>query len=98
MGGKVLYSPVVVGPSSIAGIEPQRLDRANGSSLNGFVRFLKWLGLPHAVALGWYDYAAEGATDRELESLPAQSTERVLEAAKVKAYNYAGLGLNQAGY
>jgi hypothetical protein len=37
-------------------------------------------------------FAAEGATDVELVSMPQQTADRLLEAAKVKAYIHAGLG------
>jgi len=36
--------------------------------------------------------AAEGATDKELVLMPAQTTDRLLEATKVKAYILVGFG------
>ncbi len=90
---KSIHTPVFAGPNSIAGLDTRRQDRTNGSSISGLVTWLKTLRLPKVAVTKNYAFAAEGATDSELVSMPALTTDRLLEAAKVKAYVHVGLGM-----
>jgi hypothetical protein len=55
------------------------------------LRALRW---PKAGVDRRIFFAAQGASDHELRSMPTRTTDRVLEVAKVKAYIHSGLGFN----
>lgn len=89
MESNVVDTRVFGSPTAIAGHETRLLDR-----MSGLVIRMKSLRLPNFAASSWFRLAAEGATDKELEAMPAHSANRALETAKANAYKYAGYGLN----
>ena len=92
INSRSLDAPVFVGPSSIVGLETRRHGRVNSSTLSVLVTRMKSLRPSQGDVSRNVAFAAEGATDVELVSMPQQTADRLLEAAKVKAYIHAGLG------
>jgi hypothetical protein len=94
MENSVMDSHVSFGPSSVSGNATRRQDRSSGSNLSSFVIRIRALRLPKVVVSKWSYSVAEGATDGELTALPEWNSDRVLDAAKVKAYVYGGFSRN----